>query len=460
MKTHYFQKKTLSKPSRPHRPAVVPHALSIASDPRADIRRILRGSRLQAKLTIGAPDDVYEREADRVADAVMRMPDSQTQAAEACEAAACPRVEEATLQAKTLSDRINPLVQRQNEEDEAEELLQTKEVAGHTPEVTFRAAAEIASMQGGGQPLPPSERAFFEPRFGKDFSHVRIHTGAGAAESAKAVNAQAFTTGQHVIFGLGEYRPGSASGRKLLAHELTHVVQQTASKRRNPEAIGALLQRSGGGSVENSRPSGGRTIILFAGGFNPFASDAEEAAYLHGSDSKYWIPGTKDFKRTATDTQASDIHKIETVNHFFGPLREEKGSIGRIVYIGHGASGALGFSSSGDILNNDKLSLWEATIDQAIRPKLSKSATIDLYSCEAGREEGIMNTLAAAFGVCVKGFPEDLKWCIHSPKDSDLITSRGRWLEGGIGAADPACESPEWNKGVSSVLPPIKVCPK
>ena len=320
--------------------------------------------------------------------------------------------------------------------------------------------AAIAAMQGSGQPLPMSERAFFESRFGYDFSRVRIHAGAKAAESANAINAKAFTTGQHVVFGPGEYRPGSASGRKLLAHELTHVVQQTALKGRKSEAVGALLQRSGGGPVENSRAGGGKTIILFAGDFNPFASDAEEAEYLRGSEAKNWNPGTKDFQRTATDTQASDIYKIETVDHFFGPLREEKGSIGRIVYIGHGASGALGFSSSGDILNNDKLSIWEATIDQDIKPKLSESATIDLYSCEAGREEGIMNALAAAFGVCVKGFPVDLRWCIHSPHDSDIITSRGRWLEGSIGAADPACESSEWNKGVSSVLPPVKVCPK
>ena len=81
MKTHYFQKKPLSTLSRTHRPAVVPHLVSTTSNTRADIRRILRGPLLQTKLTVGAPDDVYEQEADRVADEVMRMPEPRLQTA-------------------------------------------------------------------------------------------------------------------------------------------------------------------------------------------------------------------------------------------------------------------------------------------------------------------------------------------------------------------------------------------
>jgi len=81
MKTRCFQKKPLSRLSRPHRPAVVADAVSTADDTRADVRRILRGPHLQAKLTVGAPDDVYEQEADRVADEVMRMSEPHLQAA-------------------------------------------------------------------------------------------------------------------------------------------------------------------------------------------------------------------------------------------------------------------------------------------------------------------------------------------------------------------------------------------
>ena len=225
MKTHYFRKMPLPTAPRPHRPDGVPRALSILSDTRADIRHVLRGPRLQAKLTIGARNDIYEQEADRVADAVMRVPDSQTQAAGACEAAACPRVEEETIQSKPLSDRIAPLVLRQIEEQE-EELRQTKQGAGPAPEATPQVAAEIASMQGGGQPLPAAERAFFEPRFGHDFSQVRIHAGTEATKSTRDLNAKAYTFGHNIVFARNQFIPGTAEGKRLIAHELSHVVQQ------------------------------------------------------------------------------------------------------------------------------------------------------------------------------------------------------------------------------------------
>jgi len=81
---------------------------------------------------------------------------------------------------------------------------------------------------GSGQPLPPATRAFFEPRFGYDFSQVRVHTDAPAAESARAVNALAYTVGRNIVFEAGHYAPETNRGRSLLAHELTHVVQQQA----------------------------------------------------------------------------------------------------------------------------------------------------------------------------------------------------------------------------------------
>lgn len=80
-----------------------------------------------------------------------------------------------------------------------------------------------------GQPLDRDTREFMEPRFGRDFSRVRVHTDAPAAGSAAAVNARAYTLGHHVVFGAGQYEPGTDDGRRLLAHELTHVVQQRGS---------------------------------------------------------------------------------------------------------------------------------------------------------------------------------------------------------------------------------------
>lgn len=81
-------------------------------------------------------------------------------------------------------------------------------------------------LRSSGQPLDRAARAFMEPRFGHDFSQVRVHNGAKAAESARAVNAMAYTVGRDVVFGPGQYATGTQAGRRLLAHELTHVVQQ------------------------------------------------------------------------------------------------------------------------------------------------------------------------------------------------------------------------------------------
>ncbi|HLI88385.1 MAG TPA: DUF4157 domain-containing protein, partial [Ktedonobacteraceae bacterium] len=81
-------------------------------------------------------------------------------------------------------------------------------------------------LNSSGQPLDVGTRAFMEPRFGFDFSRVRVHADARAAESTQAVNALAYTVGHNVVFGTGQYAPGTNEGRRLLAHELTHVVQQ------------------------------------------------------------------------------------------------------------------------------------------------------------------------------------------------------------------------------------------
>ena len=81
-------------------------------------------------------------------------------------------------------------------------------------------------LRSRGDSLSAGDRSFFESRFGHDFGRVRVHSDAGAAESASAVNASAYTVGHHVVFGRGHYQPGSSAGRELLAHELAHVVQQ------------------------------------------------------------------------------------------------------------------------------------------------------------------------------------------------------------------------------------------
>ena len=97
---------------------------------------------------------------------------------------------------------------------------------------------ESALAIGGDHPLPESERAFFEPRFRYDFGNVRVHTDARTALSARSANALAYAAGRHIVFGHGQYAPGTATGRRLLAHELAHVLHQQPSEvgRRNSTA--------------------------------------------------------------------------------------------------------------------------------------------------------------------------------------------------------------------------------
>src|SRR5215217_3565270 len=92
-------------------------------------------------------------------------------------------------------------------------------------------------LRSPGQPLDAATRAFMEPRFGHDFSRVRVHTDARAAESARAVDALAYTVGRGVVFGAGQYAPGTISGRRLLAHELAHTLQQGQDDLSHNEAL-------------------------------------------------------------------------------------------------------------------------------------------------------------------------------------------------------------------------------
>lgn len=196
------------------------------------VTRLIEAGALQARLTVGEPGDVYEREADRIADRVMAMADPgcpecsdrdpgvQRQAIEE---------EPEEVQAKPVSGEVTPLIQYQVEpEEREEEPVQAKTSDFRTPAVTPDLESSIKGLKGGGQSLPESSRAFFEPRFGADFSSVRIHTGTRAAETARSINARAFTTGRDIVFGSGQYAPHTTTGRHLLAHELTHTLQQNS----------------------------------------------------------------------------------------------------------------------------------------------------------------------------------------------------------------------------------------
>jgi hypothetical protein len=206
---------------------------------------------VQTKLSIGRSNDTHEQEADRVAEQIMHMPQPST-----------------AFDGSTARPGVFPTIQgvctvceeelpRRPSEEDGEVILRTKPQAGLITPLTQRPGGlrhqsklpnaqstvpptiqcRITALRGNGQPLSRSEREFFEPRFGVDFSRVRIHANQRESEVARAVGARAFTVGSDIFLGRGQYAPQSADGRRLLAHELTHVVQQTRTSRP------AVLQR-------------------------------------------------------------------------------------------------------------------------------------------------------------------------------------------------------------------------
>ncbi len=191
----------------------------------------MRQGVLQAKLTIGQTDDPYEREADRVADQVMRMPAPQSSG-------------------HGLS--ITPLASRQAQRkcaecEEEEGALQRKEsVSADAPAKAPPIVHE--ALNSPGQPLDATTRAYFEPRFGRDLGEVRVHTDSRAVESARAVNALAYTVGRDVVIRDKMSSPGSLVRRRILAHELTHVIQQGAAAATRGPAVSP-------GNLGSTRPS-------------------------------------------------------------------------------------------------------------------------------------------------------------------------------------------------------------
>jgi hypothetical protein len=222
------------------------------------VRRALRGAAIQPKLRVGPQDDAYEREADAVAARVMAGPAAPTPIAAAAPGQVqrlCVACEEETLAAPPDEIRRQPVeeeeeevqakalpeaLQRQKMEEEEEEPVQAKRTDG-APTAAAAIPSGVPALGGAGQPLSGSVRSFFEPRFGANFSDVRVHTGPHAAAAARALKARAFTTGRDVVFGAGEYAPHARAGGELLAHELTHVIQQRGYRRRPDGAAPAPL---------------------------------------------------------------------------------------------------------------------------------------------------------------------------------------------------------------------------
>jgi hypothetical protein len=228
---------------------------------------------LQPKLTLSEPGDRYEQEADRVAEQVMRIPEPSIQPQIEPEAA------ERMVQRQEIANQITPLVQRQvlpeEQEDGEETLVDDTSLAEDEEDIepdetgmpkrengvaglTSVDTSNIHIPRGLGHPLTTDTRDFMEQRFGYDFSQVRVHTDPVAEKSAQQLKARAYTVRENIYFNQGQYTPESGEGRKLLAHELTHVIQQSArsslleqSVQRQPSdpSQASKGKKKGGGNV-------------------------------------------------------------------------------------------------------------------------------------------------------------------------------------------------------------------
>jgi Domain of unknown function (DUF4157) len=189
------------------RPSMVPLLdRADSSVAKAHIPASVTPGTLQAKLEIGAVNDPLEREADRVADDVMNMPH--------------------TAGIGAVAPRLSRKCEACEEEDQKVQPARARgaiQAPGEVPDSVNR------GLRSPGQALDSRTRALFEPRFGRSFDHVRIHTDASAAASARGISALAYTVGSDIVFADRRYDPRTSAGGRLLAHELAHTVQQSGA---------------------------------------------------------------------------------------------------------------------------------------------------------------------------------------------------------------------------------------
>lgn len=229
---------------------------------------------LQTKLTVNQPGDVYEQEADQVAEQAMRM--------------------------IVPSPSMVPVMPADDESKD--ESLLRKETGNTSVQGTTGAPPIVNEVlnSGTGQALDGATRSIMEPRFGHDFSKVRVHTDDRAAESTQAVNALAYTVGRDVVFGTGQYIPETHEGKWLLAHELTHVVQQ-----RQVRGLQGILQRKANPEHSTATPSKGTfPLELYVDGYEHANYQIDHRSVKHNLSK--WIILTY-FDGTVIDVNIDDI---------------------------------------------------------------------------------------------------------------------------------------------------------
>ncbi|GAB5401598.1 MAG: hypothetical protein Aureis2KO_31830 [Aureisphaera sp.] len=270
------------------------------------------GATVQRKLAIGSSDDAFEKEADHVADKVVNMK-------------AIP---------KGTTPQKGALVQRKCSDCE-EETLQKKGVGSEGGTASMALTQQINNSRGSGSNMDHTTQHFMESRFGTDFSNVSIHTGSQAIQMNRELNAHAFTVGNDIYFNEGKYNPSTQSGKHLLAHELTHTIQQGHGKsiKRSTvsptEGNGAILNeeeirmKSIGPQIQRMQPrnqSGG--VDHISGNVAPW----KKQGYTDPTGDKHWAytdAGTGVVAWTAINYSSDDLrfwchgHTLKTYRNWY-----------------------------------------------------------------------------------------------------------------------------------------------
>lgn len=292
----------------------------------------VNGKLLQTKLAISEPGDVYEQEADRVAEQVMRM-------------------SSVDVTRRQNGSRIQPLVQRR--------------ATGSATGLAEAPPSVNDVLNSPGQPLDTTTRAFFEPRFGYDLSGVRVHANADAEQSARDVTAHAYTMGHNVVFGGSQDALQTSRGRWLLAHELAHVVQQTAAK--SPPS---LLQRAPG-DKKQKKDKNRRDVVVYGEGWKGASSLARVVS------------------RGALRIEAMSVNDLKK------ELSKIDFPVGTVYFITHSKSnGSLKFSDGeGYVEPANIASKLQDTIPVENTPE-----GVDFRGCSVGTAPAAMDQIRAAIG--------------------------------------------------------------
>lgn len=253
-------------------------------------------------------------------------------------------------------------------------------------------------LQGPGEPLHAGLRSHFGQRFGCDFGRVRVHADAAAAASARALDAQAYTVGRHIVFGQSEYGGDGRANLPLLAHELAHVVQQgsqpydparplplqAGTSRDEGEAHAAAQAASGSAALQASRGSAGTQRLQRAehGTYVSTLSDPDKRVYLETGEKFYKSWGYP------------NVRKVSTTEDILDDLGKAKDKIERFRIVSHGTAQGLELGLLKEIHNNY---FWAAPADKTIKPALTFTSKAGFREHFEGMEILNESTMRAAY---------------------------------------------------------------